>query len=170
MFIVQLEDAVALAKQITRSWTDYRKIRIFDLTIFHSFFFFGKPRDASCGATELQGVENPLTGTHFRETFRSPEARGALHSYSSFFPRFFPSIHPLYRRYLFASLFPSRRLAFQREPSDAWHTRSPRDRFHQRCVVVVVVQPAASKTIRDPRTNPENENGKGVPFEDRLKR
>lgn len=35
--------------------------------------------DASCGASELEGVENPLTRTHFRETFRSPEAREPLY-------------------------------------------------------------------------------------------
>lgn len=93
----------------------------------------------------LKGVENPLMRTHFRETWRSPEAREE-HSIAHIQPSPRPRLlsHPGKRRFssspcsfflsFFFPIFPSFPLAVQ---SFRNITPSPlflsRDRFHQRC-------------------------------------
>lgn len=73
-----------IKRRIAKQITDRDKIPFTRLSgkfvlaqpLFRSCLF---SRETPCVAIRLKGVENPLRGTHFRETYRSPEARaGAL--------------------------------------------------------------------------------------------
>lgn len=127
-------------------------------------------RETPCVAIRLKGVENPLRRTHFRETYRSPEARaGALPALSIVYVAFLrPSISsaarllplPSTRFHLFVFLFRvllllplfsffffcllpfslSERLS---SLVSSWRFLVARDRFHQRGVPP---QPAASSS------------------------